>query len=456
MHRTSLFKSIVLCLLALVLLVPLSMIRGTISERQERRETARQDIARSWTGPQRLTGPILVVPYRRRHSVGGYDAKLRRTVDAGDVTEEVAHFLPETLQVRVGVETEERYRGLHRIPVYTARFDLRGSFSVPPRAGVDAPAESLTFGEPYLVLAVSDVRGLRSAPRLRWEGQERSFAPGTRTPLLAAGMHVPRIPVDLAQAHTYRFDAALGLLGMDGLEVAPIGRSTAVEMASSWPHPSFTGDFLPAQRVVGTAGFRAKWQTTHFATDSESRLREAERADRVERAPLIHNALGVAFVDPVDVYVQTERSVKYGLLFVGLTFLVFFLFEVLRKLAIHPIQYTLLGLALTLFYLLLLSLSEHLSFGASYLIAAGASTALLGFYVRHVLRSAKGAAGFVALLALLYGVLFVILRSEDYALLMGAVLLFVTLAVIMSLTRRLDWYQVGTQLRAGQGDKTGA
>lgn len=453
MHRTSLFKSIVLCLLALVLLVPLSMIRGTISERQERRETARQDIARSWTGPQRLTGPILVVPYRRRHSVGGYDAKLRRTVDAGDVTEEVANFLPETLQVRVGVETEERYRGLHRIPVYTARFDLRGSFSVPPRAGVDAPAESLTFGEPYLVLAVSDVRGLRSAPRLRWEGQERSFAPGTRTRLLAAGVHAPLGPIDFAAAHTYRFDAALHLLGMDGLEVAPIGRSTAVEMASSWPHPSFIGDFLPAQRVVGSAGFRAKWQTTHFATDSESRLRDAVLR---ESAPLSHSTLGVAFIDPVDVYVQTERSVKYGLLFVGLTFLVFFLFEVLRKLAIHPIQYTLLGLALTLFYLLLLSLSEHLSFGASYLIAAGASTALLGFYVRHVLRSAKGAAGFVALLALLYGVLFVILRSEDYALLMGAVLLFVTLAVIMSLTRRLDWYQVGTQLRAGQGDKTGA
>lgn len=453
MHRTSLFKSIVLCLLALVLLVPLSMIRGTISERQERRETARQDIARSWTGPQRLIGPILAVPYQRREPVQRYDENLKRVVTETRETEGVSYVLPESLQAAAGVELEARYRGLHRILVYTARLDLHGRFNVPPLAGVDAPIESLTFGAPYLVLAVSDVRGLRDAPRLRWEGQERAFAPGTRTRFLAAGVHAPLGPIDFAAAHTYRFAAALQLLGMDRLEVAPIGRSTAVELASDWPHPSFIGDFLPAQRVVGTAGFRAKWQTTHFATDSESRLREAVLG---ESASLSHGALGVAFVDPVDGYAQTERSVKYGLLFVGLTFLVFFLFEVLRKLAIHPIQYTLLGLALTLFYFLLLSLSEHLAFGASYLIAAGASTALLGFYVRHVLRSAKGAAAFVALLALLYGVLFVILRSEDYALLMGAVLLFATLAVIMFLTRRLDWYQVGTQLRAGQGDKSGA
>lgn len=453
MHRTLLFKTLVLCLLALVLLVPLSMIRGTISERQERRETARQDIARSWTGPQRLIGPILAVPYQRRDAVERYDEKLQRLIIENRLTDGVAYLLPETLQVGAGVETEERYRGLHRIPVYTARLDLHGSFNVPPRAGVSAPAESLTFGEPYLVIAVSDVRGLRDAPRLRWEGQGRPFAPGTRTPFLEAGVNAPLGPTDLAEPHTYRFDLALGLLGMDRLEVAPIGRSTRVELASSWPHPSFIGDFLPAHRKIGAAGFRARWQTTHFATDSESRLHEAQAAGR---GPFSHSLLGVAFIQPVDVYLQTERSVKYGLLFVGLTFLVFFLFEVLRKLAIHPVQYTLLGLALTLFYLLLLSLSEHLSFTASYLIAAGASTALLGFYVRHVLRSAQGAAAFVALLGLLYGVLFVILRSEDYALLMGAVLLFATLAVIMFLTRRLDWYQIGAELRAGRGGSAGS
>jgi inner membrane protein len=220
-----------------------------------------------------------------------------------------------------------------------------------------------------------------------------------------------------------------------------VGRDSRVELSSDWPHPSFIGEYLPSSREVSASGFKAHWQTSFFATNLEEALRDCVREDSCNA--LSARNFGVNFIDPVDQYLKTERAIKYALLFIGLTFAVFFLFEVLKRMAVHPVQYALVGMSLALFYLLLLSLSEHLSFATAYTISATACVALIGFYVSYVLHSAARGAGFAGLLALLYAMLFGLLGAEDYALLMGSVLVFGVLAGVMVLTRKLDWYGVG-------------
>ncbi|MCO2314175.1 cell envelope integrity protein CreD, partial [Pseudomonas aeruginosa] len=208
-----------------------------------------------------------------------------------------------------------------------------------------------------------------------------------------------------------------------------------------WPHPSFGGEFLPSEREITAQGFTARWQTSFFATNMEEALRscvEEQRCDGFQA-----RAFGVGLVDPVDQYLKADRAIKYALLFITLTFAGFFLFEVLKRLAVHPVQYALVGLALAFFYLLLLSLAEHVGFELAYLVSAGACVGLIGFYLCFVLRSVARGLGFSAGLAGLYGLLYGLLSAEDYALLMGSLLLFAVLAAVMVLTRRLDWYGVG-------------
>ncbi|WP_208530823.1 cell envelope integrity protein CreD, partial [Pseudomonas aeruginosa] len=237
----------------------------------------------------------------------------------------------------------------------------------------------------------------------------------------------------------YAFD--LSLLGSERLDIVPVGRDSQVILKADWPHPSFGGEFLPSEREITAQGFTARWQTSFFATNMEEALRscvEEQRCDGFQA-----RAFGVGLVDPVDQYLKADRAIKYALLFITLTFAGFFLFEVLKRLAVHPVQYALVGLALAFFYLLLLSLAEHVGFELAYLVSAGACVGLIGFYLCFVLRSVARGLGFSAGLAGLYGLLYGLLSAEDYALLMGSLLLFAVLAAVMVLTRRLDWYGVG-------------
>jgi inner membrane protein len=237
----------------------------------------------------------------------------------------------------------------------------------------------------------------------------------------------------------YAFD--LSLQGTGQLHVLPMGRSTTVSMAANWPHPSFDGNYLPSSRKVDAGGFSARWQTSFFSTNLEDALTQCVVNEQCN--DFNGRAFGVSFVDPVDQYLKSERAIKYALLFIALTFAGFFLFEVLKGLSVHPIQYGLVGVALAFFYLLLLSLSEHLGFAKAYALSAGGCVLLIGFYLCHVLHSVFRGMGFALGLALLYGMLYGLLTAEDYALLMGSLLLFGLLGVFMVLTRRLDWYRVG-------------
>jgi inner membrane protein len=224
----------------------------------------------------------------------------------------------------------------------------------------------------------------------------------------------------------------------------PVGAATSVSLSSKWPHPGFGGRILPeAGTRVSSDGFSAQWRTSHFATNLaqlHERCLQSRQCDAFNQ-----HALALSFVQPVDLYQTVERSVKYGFLFIGLTFAAFFLLEVLQRRAIHPVQYALVGFALALFFLLLIALAEHLGFALAYAIAASACVALNGYYIAHALQSARRGAAFGVALAALYGLLYVILRAEDHALLMGSALVFACLALAMIATRRVDWYAIGAQ-----------
>jgi inner membrane protein len=230
---------------------------------------------------------------------------------------------------------------------------------------------------------------------------------------------------------------------MENLSFVPAGDLVTIDLQSSWAHPEFVGVFLPSNRDVNSEGFSAHWSVTQFASGIEDKLQRCEHSNC---DPLKSSRMGVRLIDPVDVYLQSERSVKYGILFVGLSFISFFLFENLKKIRIHPIQYALVGLSVATFYLLLISLSEHISFGVSYLIATIACVSLIFAYLKSVLAGLSNSLWFSAALAALYGILYIIIQAEDFALLMGAILVFGMLSIVMLITRRIDWYEIGENM----------
>ncbi|MEK7316193.1 MAG: cell envelope integrity protein CreD [Candidatus Eisenbacteria bacterium] len=435
-------KALIVGGVALAFMVPLTMIWRVVEDRSSYRDTVTAEVARSTAQSQTLVGPLVVVRYREI-----LPAAVKGGVE--QVREGTEILLPESLHVHSRARVEMRQRGIYRVPVFRASTGFAASFTLPSRLGlgnrrlVEEPRAEIVFG-------VSDPRGIRALPEVKVDGGLQEPHPGTRLGWLKHGFSVALPPE--ATGRRVAIDGDLDLMGTDRLMFLPIGAVTDVELSSDWPHPGFVGAFLPDQRSVSARGFQAHWKLSRFATgvdDAMARLRDgmSRGAPGVsaggDGASVFPNSdLGVRFVQPVDVYVQSERAVKYGILFVFLTFVAFFLFEVLRQVAVHPIQYALCGAALALFFLLLVSLSEHLPFAAAYLIASGACIGLAAFYVGHVLRSLTRGALFGGLLGTLYGFLYVILKSEDFALLLGALLLFAALAIVMVVTRRVDWYRL--------------
>jgi inner membrane protein len=306
------------------------------------------------------------------------------------------------------------------------------------------------MGKPYVVLGVGEMRGLMSQPVLHLDGKAVPLQQGTLLDALPQGLHAPIDAHGAAgkplEARVVPFQLTLSVLGAKSIAMAPVADQNQFTMRSVWPHPSFDGDFLPRQRTVTDNGFSAEWSVSAFNT----RVRE-QIANRSESGGMLSlQAPSVTLMDPVDIYVKAERAVKYGLLFVLLTFAGLYMFEIVKALRIHPIQYLLAGLALALFFLLLVSLSEHVPFLAAYLAASTACIGLLGFYLTFVLRSWRRGASFAAMLTALYGVLYGLLASEDSALVLGSLLLFVILAGIMTITRKVDWFAIGTSPQADQ------
>lgn len=431
-----LFRLTVIGVLILALLIPLAMVRGLIAERQQRFDQVAGELAQTWGGSQTVGGPVLTVPYvwTEKNEQGGLD--LHRSL---------YRYLPETLNIEGRVAPERRSRGIFETVIYSSDLHLSGSFRRPAAPSDIPPGSRVLWDDAYVALGISDVRGLRAKVVLDWAGNGIAMAPGgSEEKLWRSGLKAPVPGLGAAQPgalYAYRLD--LGLNGSRNLSFLPFGEQTNVTLASKWASPKFVGAFLPESRRVDSNGFESSWKVASYGREYPQAWSLPE-ADAVAPEPNIANsAVGVDLLIPVDAYQQTERSRKYAILFLVLTFLTFFLFELFNALRLHPVQYLLVGAALCLFYLLLLSLSEQLAFGLAYLVAAVPTVLLIGGYAASILQGNVRALLLTLVLGGLYGYLYVLLQLEDYALLLGSVGLFAILAAVMYLTRRINWYGGG-------------
>lgn len=446
----------VVVLLSLMLWIPLTMVGRLVEERSHRQASVVADIAASSSEAQTLFGPVLAVPYTEQwtDSVDIVQNGVAAQEQRARSENHIFYFLPEQVLSKIAMTVETKQRGLFKVRSYVANDRIEGSFALPAGYGGPAPKHggTLTFGTPYLAVAIADMRGVLDAQGVEWNGRKHGFAQGAALPYeRATGMHanldgqmVPDAAVEIPFAFT------LKLRGLEELNLIPTGKHTQVDVMSPWPHPSFQGRFLPDPdtQEVGPEGFHATWTVNALATNIEENLYSCRRL-------ACFDSFGLKLIDPINVYSMSGRATKYGFLFIGLTFAAIFLFEVGKKMAIHPAQYTLVGLSLALFFLLLLSLSEHLAFPSAYAIATLATVGLVGFYLGGVLRSPVrgGIAG--GLLGGLFAALYGLLQSEDNALVLGSLLLFGLLALAMVVTRRIDWYRLGPVAGGGAGTSAG-
>ncbi len=437
MKKSLLLKLLTIGALILLLLIPVGMIGNSIDERQRYSESVVRDIAKSSTQSQTLTGPVLVIPYRKTEHITTLNDKKEKITEEREVTGQL-YFLPELLRVDSDMNTELRKLGIYRAHLYHTRNKIDGKFTLPPAFGLGDDITNYEFKTAYIAIGISDIRGIENSLKLTWNEQKFTAEPGAQLPSLGNGIHIKLDALEAGKA--YDFSLNLQLQGTGQLNLTPLGKETHMTLTSDWPHPNFFGDYLPVEHNISDTGFSARWQTSFFSTNMEEHFQRCIR--QRECGSFEQSKLGVNLIDPINHYVKSDRAIKYALLFIALTFAGFFLFEILKRLQVHPIQYALVGLALAFFYLLLISLSEHIGFTLAYVISAAACVSLIGFYVSFVLQSIARALGFTSALALLYGLLYGLLSAEDYALLMGSILLFAMLGAFMMLTRKVDWYSL--------------
>ena len=430
--------------LAVLLLVPIALIQGKISERRASADGVLRDFAAETSGPQTVAGPLIALTCEETYVE---ERDVKRAGKAETVSERktkacpTGYVAPRSLKVVGEMPVESLHRGIYPIRLYGAVLQFSGDFEWP-----QPPASSGTheraWKHAYLVTAVSDPRGIKQAtasiaPKLLdSRSAEIGVTYAIEEDLGAFTTRPPGTRVD--------FRHQLRLVGTSQIAIAPVGDSTEITLASNWAHPSFSGAWTPDQREISAEGFRATWRTSHLATGGQALWEKEARAGKIAESQSVAR---VMFFDPVNVYALSYRATEYGFLFVLFTFTGIAITEVVANVRLHAMQYALVGLALAVFFLLLIALSEHIEFDRAYVAAAAACVSLIVFYLRHPLGSARRAAAFGGLAAGLYGTLFVLLKSEDHALLMGSLLVFGALATVMAATRRLDWGEVAARMR---------
>ncbi|WNO10359.1 cell envelope integrity protein CreD [Teredinibacter sp. KSP-S5-2] len=447
MQKALLWKIATIFGLILLLLIPLALIQNKIHERASYKAEVKQSIAESWTGRQSFLGPVLVLPYIVQWEDKVWDPQAEQYQKVVKTGRENMYIFPQSMQLESQLETELRYKGIYKVPVYKNTVVAEGGFSTLEIKNrlrdITQINEFIKWEEPYISIALSDPRGIDKIPQLNWFNKRLDIKPGTKISFWQHGVHAPLSMnlYDEMNAHekSIPFDLNLNLRGMETFGVLPLAKEMSVSIRSSWPHPSFYGAFLPSSRNVTSDGFSANWKITSFATDVNNKLLTCQNGNCL---PFNELEFGVSLFEPVDVYAQSDRATKYGVLFIVFVFIAFFVFEMLNRLPLHPVQYALIGLAVAIFYLLLISLSEHIDFSLAYGISTVCCVSLMFGYFRTILKSLRVASYFSLSVLLVYGLLYLIIRSEDYALLMGALLCFSSLGVVMYSTRNINWDEV--------------
>ena len=398
------------------------MIQALIAERQINRNVSIKEISKSWAGPQTIAGPILTTIT--------HDEKINKEGNKVE-TKKRNFYLPENLSVEAKVISEKRYRGIYSAIVYKTDLKIKGNFS---NQNIKEILSDPSFKESYLSFNVNDPRGIQQNVVVKWNSISQNIIPGLKDKnIFTNGFHSD-ITIDKDKPDSV-FEINLTLSGVDELNFVPTGKNTQVKISSSWSNPSFTGSFLPSQREISEKGFNATWSVNHFN-------RQFPQEWSQSTYDIFKDKFGVKFYIPADEYQQTMRSSKYGLLLIIFTFVSFFLVEVFSGKAIHPIQYLLIGLALIIFYSMLLAISEYLLFQYSYLISGVLVICLISLYTKSVYKDRTIVMSISAMLILFYGFVYVLLQMEDYSLLLGNFALFLILAATMFFTRKVNWFDV--------------
>ena len=432
LRNSHLIKVLLIGFLILLLQIPIAMVRQIIRERQSTRDGAVQEVTAKWGNSQSIIGPSIVVPYVNRSA---RPAGQRKQQAFSEV--EYAAFLPESLTISGNIVSELRHRGIFEIPVYKMSLDLKGRFSRPDFSQWAIEANDILWDRACLSLRIADARAMTKSPGVLWDGQAMDSLPSAgEFGSSQQGIHVKL--KDNLNGESFDFSVSLELNGSLGASFAPLGRDTQVRISSNWPSPSFQGAWLPTNRTVTDDGFDAVWNIPFLSRNYPQNWRSRSDLQQAVSSSLF----GVNVISPVDHYRMSQRSIKYQILFLLLTFATLWLFEVLSKVRIHPVQYLLVGAAMCLFYLLELSLAEYCGFVVAYIIASAAVIALVTLYSAAMLKTGGRAAVVGLVVTLLYIYLYVLLMIEDYALLAGSVGVFVALATVMFLTRKVDWYSL--------------
>ncbi len=427
MLKSPLFWKITTLIGCIVLLsLPLMMVRELINERADYRSEVVDAIEQSTSGSQKLAGPLIAIPITET---------LTRMENQKEVNYQrswVYYWLPESLAVTGKQTVESRRVGIYSGQVWHNALQIKASFD--PLRLAALRKTNIVLGQPRLVVSVGDARGIGAIHAPEVNGNVLSVEPGLGISGDGAGIHMP-MPALAEDNKPLEIAFSLDLNGTGEFSLVPLGRNSELQLTSNWPHPGFLGSFLPTQREVSAAGYRAHWQSSWFANDMGSYFKD-DMEIPWSRLP----AFSADVMSLVDQYQLTDRATKYAILLIGLTFMAFFVFESLTRRPLHPMQYLLVGLSLVLFYLVLLALSEHIGFTAAWLAASLSGAVMNGIYLQAVLRGWRNSLLFVAALLLLDGVMWFLLHSEDSALLLGTGVLALALSVLMFLTRRVDWY----------------
>ena len=430
--RYSIFiKSMLVGFLVLILLIPTAFIMELVRERQNRQREVIAEVSSKWASAQTVSGPFLMIPYQEKF-----------VDDKGKVTmiKRMMHYLPESENINGELVPEERNRSIFMIILYKSDLTISGKFLPVQLSQVGIDPADVLWNEVRLCLGISDNRGIAEALSLNWNGASSEMDPGfPPTDIAGSGVSSLLKNAEALKDSAQAFEVKLKLKGSERLFFTPLGKQTNVQLRSTWPDPSFDGKFLPSQNTVTEKGFTASWNILHFTRDIPQMWKEGKQN-------IDEFAFGVELLQGVDSYSKTLRTVKYALLFIALTFFLYFFIETLKKRSIHPLQYVLVGLALCIFYTLLLSVSEYTGFNIAYLIASIATIGLITAYTYSIFKQSAIAIALLVFLSSLYGFIYILIQLQDGALLFGSIGLFILLAIVMYYSRKIDWY--------GEGKKT--
>jgi len=434
-------RTFAIAVIALAMAFPLAIVEGLIAEREYRYQDVLREIGDLWGGRQSLIGPVLVIPVDERTKVVTRSESRSAWIEEEEkevVQRRHAIVLPDVLSIDATIAHETRHRAIYDTVVYATDATLTGSFAVPDEAALTTgkPNTTVQWRQAFLVLGLGDSSAIQAVSDAQIDGRPLSLESGTRLgSLVRDGFHAP-LAIDGPSAVPLGFSFALDLRGSERFAFAPLGRTTTADIEADWPHPSFDGAYLPVAHEIDGDGFAARWEIPHLARALPQYWLQGS-AEGEDIMSIERFSSGVRLYQPVDLYQLTTRAAKYGMLFVGLTLLCFFILECATGRRLHLIQYGVVAGALVLFFLLLLSLAEHIGFAAAYLVAALAKIAVIALYARAILEEWRQAAVVGVVLTGLYALLYFILRSQDHALLAGALTLFLALIGTMLATRRL-------------------